>query len=65
MNAMAELHVQRKRHSLAWLWTLIIILVIGAGVYLFLHYKNPREFPVPGKSTSSVTSGKLSTIGTI
>ena len=63
---MAELHVQRKRHSLSWIWAIIIILVIGAGVYLYLHYKNPKEYPVPSsKPTSSVSAGNLSTIGKV
>jgi hypothetical protein len=55
---MAELHVQRKRHNLAWLWVLLAIIVIAAGVYLYLHYKNPKEYPISNKATSSVMEGK-------
>jgi hypothetical protein len=51
---MAELHVQRKRNSFLWLWIFLLLVAIAAGVYLFLHYKDPKAYPVPGKSTSSI-----------
>jgi hypothetical protein len=47
---MAELHVQRKRNSFLWLWILLILIAIAAGVYLYMHNKDPRTFPLPGKS---------------
>jgi hypothetical protein len=51
---MAELHVQRKRNNLTWLWALVAVIVIAVGVYLYLHYKNPKQYPVTIKSTSSI-----------
>jgi hypothetical protein len=51
---MAELHVQRKRHGLLWLWIIVIILLIAGGIYFYLHNKNPRDYPLPGKSSSVV-----------
>ncbi|HEY1872548.1 MAG TPA: hypothetical protein VGG71_15905 [Chitinophagaceae bacterium] len=58
---MAELHVQRKRHNLSWLWALIGVIVIAIGVYLYLHYKNPKQYPVTIKSTSSIRAANDAT----
>ena len=51
---MAELHVQRKRTSFLWLWILLAIIAIAAGVYLYMHSKDPGHYPVPGNSTGLI-----------
>jgi len=53
---MAELHVQKKRNSYVWLWVLLIVLLIAGGVYYYMHTRNPREYPLPSKPTSSITN---------
>lgn len=59
--AMAELHVQRKRNHFSWFWALLIIILVAAGIYLYLHYKNPAVYPVSNKSTGMTHSGKTKT----
>jgi len=34
---MAEIHVEPRRRSLAWLWVLLGLIVIGALVYYFMY----------------------------
>ncbi len=51
---MAELHVQRKRHSYLWLWLLVIIIVAAAGVYYYLHYYRKDNLVVNVKPTSNL-----------
>jgi hypothetical protein len=36
---MAEIRVAPKRRSLAWLWALLILIVIGGLVYYVLYYQ--------------------------
>jgi hypothetical protein len=36
--AMAEIRVEPRRRSLAWLWILIALIVIGGLVYYFMFY---------------------------
>ena len=35
---MAEIHVAPRRRSLAWLWILLALVVIGGLVYYFMFY---------------------------
>jgi len=35
---MAEIRVEPRRRSLAWLWILLVLIVIGGLVY-YLYYK--------------------------
>ena len=37
---MAEIHVEPRRRSLAWLWILLALIVVGGLVYYFLYYRN-------------------------
>jgi len=34
---MAEIHVEPRRRSLAWLWVLLGLVVIGALTYYFMY----------------------------
>jgi hypothetical protein len=36
---MAEIHVEPRRRSLAWLWILLALIVVGGLVYYFMYYK--------------------------
>jgi hypothetical protein len=38
--AMAEIRVEPRRRSLAWLWILLALIVVGGLVYYFLYYRN-------------------------
>ncbi len=58
---MAELHVQRKRHSYIWLWLLVIIIVAAAGVYYYMHYYHKDNSVVNAKPTSSLRENTSST----
>jgi flagellar basal body-associated protein FliL len=40
---MAELHVQKKRKSLIWLWLIILIILAAVGYYLYIHYYHPGQ----------------------
>lgn len=50
---MAELHVQRKRNTYIWLW-IIIVLIILVGIYYYLHTRNSKDYPLPGKTTGYI-----------
>ncbi len=36
---MAEIHVEPRRRSLAWLWILLALIVVGGLVYYFVYYR--------------------------
>jgi hypothetical protein len=36
---MAEIRVERQRRSLAWLWILLVLIIVGGLVYYFLYYR--------------------------
>jgi hypothetical protein len=36
---MAEIRVAPKRHSHAWLWALVTVIIVGGLVYYFLYYR--------------------------
>ena len=36
---MAEIRVAPKRRSLAWLWALLVLAVVGGLVYYVLYYR--------------------------
>jgi hypothetical protein len=38
-NRMAEIRVEPRRRSLAWLWILIVILILGGLAYYYLYYQ--------------------------
>jgi hypothetical protein len=38
--AMAEIRVEPRRRSLAWLWILLVLIIVGGLVYYFLYYRN-------------------------
>jgi hypothetical protein len=56
---MTELHVQRKRHSLTWVWALVILVIIAGLIFLYLRYKDPKVFTVPNKSQTSIKKHHL------
>ena len=35
---MAEIRVEPKRRSLAWLWVLLLLIVAGAVAWYFMYY---------------------------
>ncbi len=37
---MAEIRVRPQRRSLAWLWILITLLIVGGAVYYVFFYHN-------------------------
>lgn len=36
---MAEIRVEPRRRSLAWLWILLVLIIAGGLVYYFLYYR--------------------------
>jgi hypothetical protein len=38
---MAELRVEPRRRSMAWLWILLAILIVGGIVYYMFYYNHP------------------------
>lgn len=36
---MAEIHVEPRRRSLAWLWILLALIIVGGLVYYFVYYR--------------------------
>ncbi len=36
---MAEIHVAPKRRSLAWLWALVTLIIIGGLCYYVFYYR--------------------------
>ncbi len=39
-NRMAEIRVEPRRRSMAWLWFLLVLIVVGGLVYYFVYYRN-------------------------
>ena len=37
---MAEIRVEPRRRSLAWLWILLVLIIAAGLVYYFLYYRN-------------------------
>jgi hypothetical protein len=37
---MAEIRVEPRRRSLAWLWILLVLIVVAGLCYYFLYYRN-------------------------
>ena len=53
---MAEIHVQTKKHSSnsAWLWIVLVLLIIGAVVYyLMTRNNNPQTGPAAQPNAAS------------
>jgi hypothetical protein len=48
---MAEIKVEPKRGGLAWLWVIIILALIGAGLWYFMN--NSRAVPAPNAPADS------------
>jgi hypothetical protein len=38
---MAELRVEPRRRSMAWLWTILAIAIVGGIVYYVFYYNHP------------------------
>jgi hypothetical protein len=36
-NRMAEIHVEPRRRNLAWLWLILILVVLGGLAYYYLY----------------------------
>jgi hypothetical protein len=53
---MANLHVQPKRKNYLWVWILIIMLIVAAGVYYYLNYYNKGIKPGPANASHEVPS---------
>lgn len=51
---MANLHVQPKRKNNAWVWIVILVLIIAAAIYYFEVYK--KQTPVNGNVFQPNTS---------
>lgn len=54
---MAEIKVEAKRSGLGWLWALIILAVIAAGVWYFMY--SSRAVPATATPTDSVRTSLL------
>ena len=54
---MAEIKVEAKRGGLGWLWTIIILAVIAAGVWYFMY--GPRSVPATTAPADSVRTSLL------
>ena len=39
-NCMAEIRVEPRRRSMAWLWILLVLIIVGGLVYYFVYYRN-------------------------
>ena len=52
---MAELHVQRKKNSSAWIWIVLLIIFIAAAAYYYFNYYQKGK-PIPGTNTSITDS---------
>ena len=48
---MAEIKVEPKRGGLAWLWVIIILALIGAGLWYFMN--NSRAVPATNAPADS------------
>jgi len=51
---MAEIKVEPKRGGLGWLWVIIILALIGAGLWYFM--RNSRAVPAATPADSTRTS---------
>ena len=49
---MAEIKVEAKRGGLGWLWAIIILAVLVAGVWYFMY--GPRSVPATAAPADSV-----------
>ena len=49
---MAEIKVERERSGLGWLWALIILVVIAAGLWFFM--RSSRAVPATAAPADSV-----------
>ena len=38
-NSMAEIHVEPRRRSMAWLWILLVIIIAALVIYYFGYYR--------------------------
>jgi len=60
---MAEIKVEAKRSGLGWLWALIILAVIVAGLWYFMHVS--RAVPATAAPADSVRTSLLMPATTI
>jgi hypothetical protein len=54
---MAEIKVEAKRSGLGWLWAIIILALIAAGVWYFMY--SSRAVPAPAAPADSVRTSLL------
>ena len=54
---MAEIKVERERSGLGWLWALIILVVLAAGLWFFM--RNSRAVPATATPSDSVRTSLL------
>jgi hypothetical protein len=67
---MAEIRVEQKRRSLAWLWILLVLALVAAGVWYF-YYNNggvvrttgDRTGPAAGPPVAALTAPGTPTSG--
>jgi len=39
-ESMAEIRVEPRRRSMAWLWLLLALIIVGGLVYYFVYYRS-------------------------
>ncbi|HEU4630533.1 MAG TPA: hypothetical protein VFS08_12360 [Gemmatimonadaceae bacterium] len=49
---MAEIRVEQKRGSLAWLWILLVLLLVALGVWYFMGMPGVNDAGAAGDSTA-------------
>ena len=54
---MAEIKVERERSGLGWLWALIILVLIAAGLWFFM--RSSRAVPATAAPADSVRTSLL------
>ena len=60
---MAEIKVEAKRGGLGWLWAIIILAVLVAGVWYFMY--GPRSVPATAAPADSTRTSLLVPAATI
>lgn len=60
---MAEIRVERKRGSLAWLWILLVLLLLAVGAWYLLGA--PGLNPTPAGAADTTTRGAATPIDSV
>lgn len=61
---MAEIKVEPKRSNIGWLWAIILLVVLGAGVWYFMVNSRPvptTTSPADSTRTSAIVQPTLPT----